>query len=77
MSNRFRLLALNFSSGAMLLLMLCIGAQNASISSRHPLKIGMASTAPLPIGFLVGVSMLTGVVSVGSTFSLIVPRSQD
>ena len=68
---RLKLLAISFASSFALLLMLCLGAQN--LNTRHTLKVGTTTTAPLPAGFLVGVSIVLGVISGGSTATVIIP----
>ena len=65
---QLRLLAITFASSLTLLLMLCLGAQN--LTDRHSLKIGNATTAPLPSGFIIGVSIGLGVLSGGTTAAL-------
>ncbi len=70
-----RLLAITFTSSLALLLMLCLGAQN--LSERHALKIGNATTAPLPSGFIIGVSIVLGVISGGTITTLKVPSNRN
>ena len=72
---RLRLITICLSSAFALLLMLCLGAQN--LNSRHELQLGNAKTAPLPAGFLVGVSIIVGVFSGGSTTALLIPTTED
>ena len=67
---RIRLLTISFASALALLLMLCLGAQN--LNERHKLNLVYASTAPLPSGFLIGVSIVLGVVSGGGTAAVLV-----
>ena len=69
---RLRLILATLGSGFLLLLVLCLGAQN--LNNRESLRIGMTKTAPLPTGFLVGISIILGVVSGGSTAALIIPN---
>ena len=72
---RLRLLAISFAAAFGLLLMLCLGAQN--LNSRHTLKVGSLTTAPLPSGFLIGISVVLGVISGGSTAAVLIkpPRT--
>ncbi len=73
---RLRLLAMSFGSGALLLLVLCLGAQN--LNERHKLNLGFAKSAPLPSGFLIGISIVIGVISGGSTTALLIqPPHED
>ncbi len=58
---RLRLLTFSLASALALMLMLCLGAQN--LSSRHSLRLGSGKTAPLPTGFLIGFSLVLGVIS--------------
>ena len=67
---RIRLLIISFTGALALLFMLCLGAQN--LNSRYSLNIGTSKTAPLPSGFLIGVSIILGVVSGGSTTAMII-----
>lgn len=50
--------------------MLCLGSQN--LNERHSLNFGFANSYPLPTGFLVGVSIVVGVLSGGATAAVIV-----
>jgi len=54
---------------------LCLGAQN--LNDRHNLKLGFANSAALPSGFLVGISIVLGVFSGGSTAALLLPNSRE
>ncbi len=72
---RVKLLIISVASGAILLLMLCLGAQN--LNDRQELRLGTTKTVPLPTGFLIGVSIVLGVVSGGSTAALILSPPQS
>ena len=72
---RLRLLGISFASGLALMLMLCLGAQN--LNSRHALNLGATTTAPLPSGFLVGISIVLGVISGGSAASVLLPNQRN
>ncbi|KZR69769.1 hypothetical protein PMIT1313_00876 [Prochlorococcus marinus str. MIT 1313] len=69
---RLRLLTSSFLSGGLLLIVLCLGAQN--LTDRHSLRLGNAKSAELPTGFLVGMSIVAGVISGGSTAALLLPK---
>jgi len=70
---RLRLLLASLGGGLLLLLILCLGAQN--LEQRPRLWLGwVGATAPLPAGFLVGLSLAVGVVSGGCTAALLAPR---
>ena len=71
---RLRLLLITLGGSAALLVVLCLGAQN--LSERYRLKLGIGSTAPLPAGFIVGVSTVLGVISGGSLAVVLMPHSQ-
>jgi uncharacterized integral membrane protein len=69
---RLRLLLISLSGAGLLLLVLCLGAQN--LSDRQVLNLGIGRTAPLPSGFLVGVSVVVGVLSGGSLAAALLPN---
>ena len=71
---RLRLLLITLGASAALLLVLCLGAQN--LGNRYRLKLVIGSTAPLPAGFIVGVSTVLGVISGGSLAAVLMPNSQ-
>ena len=68
---RVRLLLISFTSALALLLMLCLGSQN--LNNRNALKLGNVTTAPFPTGFLIGISIVVGVFSGGSSTALLIP----
>ena len=72
---RLRLLTTSLVSGGLLLVVLCLGAQN--LSDRHSLRLGDAKSAELPTGFLVGISIVLGVISGGSTAALLLPKPRS
>lgn len=72
---RLRLLVLSVGGGLLLLLILCLGAQN--LNDRHSIRLGSARSVPLPSGFLVGVSLVLGVISGGTTLAVLMPERQD
>ena len=55
----------------MLLIVLCLGSQN--LSDRYKVNLGIGETAPLPAGFLIGISIVLGVISGGSAAALVLP----
>ena len=71
---RLRLLLITLGGSVALLVVLCLGAQN--LSERYRLKLGVGTTAPLPAGFIVGVSTVLGVISCGSLAVVLMPNSQ-
>ena len=71
---RLRSLLITLGGGVALLVILCLGAQN--LSDRYRLKLGIGTTAPLPAGFIVGVSTVLGVISGGSIVVVLMPDSK-
>lgn len=71
---QLKVLTLTICSSMLLLLVLCLGAQN--LNDREKLRLGLAETAPLPSGFLVGISLVLGVISGGSAAALFLPDSR-
>ena len=69
---RLRLLLFTLGTGTLLLLLLCLGSQN--LAERHRLQVGSFQSASLPSGFLVGVSLVIGVISGGSAVSVLMPQ---
>ncbi len=72
---RLRLLLGSLGGGALLLLLLCLGAQN--LDQRASLNLGFGRTISLPTGFLVGVALVLGVISGGTATALLLPRGGD
>ena len=72
---RLRLLTTSLVSGGLLLVVLCLGAQN--LTDRHSLRLGDATSAELPSGFLVGMSIVLGVISGGTTAALLLPKPRS
>lgn len=68
------LLRLRFLTGTvvgslLLLLMLCLGSQN--LNQREALNLVVGKSAELPTGFVVGIAVICGVLSGGSTTALL------
>lgn len=68
---RLRLVLASLLGGSLLLLILCLGAQN--LDTRPQLNLGVGRSAPLPVGFVVGLALVIGVISGGCTAALITP----
>ena len=68
---RLRLLLFSLGTGTLLLLLLCLGSQN--LTERHSLQVGRFRSASLPSGFLVGISLVIGVLSGGSAVAVVLP----
>ena len=67
---RLRILGTVCTTAALLMLVLCIGSQN--INNRSAINIGVTSTAALPTGFSIGISVILGVISGGSTAAILI-----
>ena len=66
---RLRLLTGTMVGSLLLLLMLCLGSQN--LNQRQELNLGVGTSAELPTGFVVGIAVICGVLSGGSTAALL------
>ena len=66
---RLRLLTGTVVGSLLLLLMLCLGSQN--LNERQKLNLGVGTSAELPTGFVVGIAVICGVLSGGSTAALL------
>lgn len=71
---RLRLVIGSLGGGLLLLFALCLGAQN--LDQRPSLNLGVARTAPLPGGFLLGVALAVGVISGGCSAALLLPSRE-
>ena len=63
---------LTFTSSFMLLITLCLGSQN--LNTKHELNLGIGKSAAFPAGFLVGLSIVLGAASGGSTTAMLIPE---
>ena len=72
---RLRLVLLSLGSGVLFLMLLCLGAQN--LNDRHQVRLGSMRSVALPSGFLIGVSLVIGVISGGSTAAVLLPDQRD
>ena len=72
---RLRLLLFSLGTGTLLLLLLCLGSQN--LAERHRLQLGSLRSAAVPSGFLVGISLVIGVISGGSAAAVLLPEQQQ
>jgi hypothetical protein len=72
---RLRLLLASLGGGTLLLLILCLGAQN--LNDRPSLQLGFGRTDPLPTGFVVGLALVVGVISGGVSTALLLPGSDQ
>ena len=72
---RLRLLLFSLGTGTLLLLLLCLGSQN--LAERHRVQVGSLRSASLPTGFLVGISLVIGVISGGSAVAVLLPEQRQ
>lgn len=72
---RLRLLLGSLVGSALLFSLLCLGAQN--LDDRVSLRLGPARSAPMPTGFLIGLAVVLGVFSGGSSVALLLPGRED
>jgi hypothetical protein len=72
---RLRLLLGSLVGSLLLFTLLCLGAQN--LDDRVRLRLGPGRSAPLPTGFLIGLAVVLGVVSGGSSVALLLPMQED
>jgi uncharacterized integral membrane protein len=72
---RLRLLLGSLVGSLLLFTLLCLGAQN--LDDRVSLRLGPGRSAPLPTGFLIGLAVVLGVVSGGSSVALLLPMQED
>ena len=72
---RLRFLLISFGGSLLLLLLLCLGAQN--LQDRHTLQLGAQHSVPLPTGFLVGIALVIGVISGGTATAVLLPDQRD
>jgi uncharacterized membrane protein YciS (DUF1049 family) len=68
---RLRLLIGSLLGAGLLLLSVCLGAQN--LDERRSLNFGVARSAALPTGFVLGVALALGVACGGSAAALLLP----
>ena len=71
MLQRLRLVISSLTGGMVLLLALCLGAQN--LEERRELQLGVGRSTPLPTGFVVGVALAVGVACGGTAAALLMP----
>ena len=69
---KVKLVTITFMSAALLLFVLCLGSQN--LNNRNSINLVLASTAPLPTGFIVSLAITLGFISGGSTKAILIPN---
>ena len=72
---RLRLVLASIGGGCLLLLLLCLGGQN--LDERHRLQLGSMRSVALPSGFLIGISLVIGVISGGSAAAVLMPSYDE
>ena len=75
MFNRLKVLIFTLSSASLILFTLCLGSQN--LNDRHSINLFKAKTAPLPSGFIIGLSLVTGILTGGSISSLLSDQADN
>jgi hypothetical protein len=75
MLNRLRLVLGSLVGSGVVVLAVCLGAQN--LTDRPTLRLGPAQSAPLPSGFLIGLALAAGVFSGGSVVALALGPAAD
>ena len=68
MFKSLKILLTTLASSGLVLLTLCLGSQN--LNDRHSINLGTTKTAPLPSGFIVGLSLTIGIFTGGSLSAL-------
>ena len=72
---KLKILAKTFASASLLLLVLCLGSQN--LKDKKSIQVGTTKTEKLPAGFVVGVSLIFGVISGGSAAALLITKDDE
>ena len=72
---RVRLVVGSLVGAALVLLAVCLGAQN--LTDRPSLRLGMGRMAPLPSGFLLGMALAAGLLSGGSAVAVLLADSEE
>jgi uncharacterized membrane protein YciS (DUF1049 family) len=72
---RLRLVLGSLVGGAVVLVAVCLGAQN--LEERTSLNLGLGRSVPLPTGFVLGVALALGLASGGCATALLLPRADD
>jgi hypothetical protein len=72
---RLRLVTGSLVGAALVLLAVCLGAQN--LNDRPTLRLGVGTTAPLPSGFLLGAAVAMGLFSGGTAVALLLGGSDQ
>ena len=76
--HRLWLLTTNFASSILLLLVLCLGAQNnRNADDFYVLNLVVDKSVSLPSGYWIGGSIIIGLISGGSTAALLFPISNS
>lgn len=72
---RLRLVLASLVGALLVVLAVCLGAQN--LSDRPTLQLGFGRTAPLPSGFLMGLALAAGLLSGGSAAAVALGQSRQ
>ena len=72
--NRLFLLVTNYSTGILLLLVLCLGAQNnKNPEDFYVLNLAIDKSVSLPSGYWIGGSIILGLIAGGTTAAISLP----
>jgi hypothetical protein len=72
---RLRLVLGSLVGGTVVLLAVCLGAQN--LEERTSLNLGVGRSVPLPTGFVLGAALALGLGSGGCATALLLPQADD
>ena len=75
MIKKLILFTFTMTNSALLIFFLCLGSQN--LNGRNVLDLGFSKTPSYPNGFILGISLTLGLISGGSTSTLLVKTTQD
>jgi hypothetical protein len=75
MLQRARLVVASLVGAGVVVVAVCLGAQN--LTDRPSLRLGVVRTAPLPSGFLLGMALAAGLLSGGGAVAVALGASKD
>ena len=73
--SRIKILIFSFANAMLFLLLLCLGSQN--LRDKHSIDFIFSKTEEYPTGFLIGTSIILGVLSAGSSKALLISKRDD
>ena len=75
MLKKLLLFSYTFVNASLLIFILCLGSQN--LNKRNVLDLGFSKTPPYPNGFILGISLTLGLISGGTTSTLLIKGNQN